>query len=291
MQVEPRTLDAVVADLTVIVDDARRRHSCTGLFASMYRSVTSEIRATVRRGGFFTNDERMEQLAVVFADRYIDAYHGYRAGRPTTESWRLAFDYAEAARRRMILQHLLLGMNAHINLDLGIATAEVVPEDLPTVYEDFLRINEILFQMVDDLQANLGAVSPRMSWFDRMGVGADEAFMRLGIRTARDMAWRLAEHIVETDPLYRAEVIDERDRDTAQLARAIAGRWSPVHLAGWFVAGAERDEVETAIDSFATLTVDLNRVEHHFTTGFSRQSPPTHRLSDVVGERGTGGMR
>ena len=288
---EGRTLDDVVGDLTVIVGDARQRGSCTGLFASMYRSVTCEIRDTVRSGGFFSDDVRMEHLAVVFADRYIDAYHGYQDGEETTESWRLAFEYSEAARRRMILQHLLLGMNAHINLDLGIATADVVPDHLPTVYADFLRINEILFQMVDDLQANLGAVSPRMSWFDRLGLGADEAFMRLGIRTARDMAWRLAEHIVETDSEYRMEVIAERDQDTAQLAQAIAWRWSPVHLAGRLVAAGESGRVEAAIDSFDALTVDLDRVEQQVTADLPRNPAPSYRLADAVTYPRRAGMR
>jgi hypothetical protein len=257
----------------------------------MYRSVTSEIRATVRRGGFFGDDRRMEHLAVVFADRYIDAHRLVAAGQPTTESWRLAFEYSQASRRRMILQHLLLGMNAHINLDLGIATADVVPEHLPTVYADFLRINEILFQMVDDLQANLGDVSPRMSWFDRMGAGMDEAFMRLGIRTARDMAWRLAEHIVETDPQHRTDVIGERDQDTAQLARAIAWRWSPIHLAGRFVALGERDQIGVAIDAFATIEVDLNRVERQVRVDLPQEPPDSYRLSEVIAAPRRGGFR
>jgi len=288
---EGRTLDDVVDDLTAIVGDARQRGSGTGLFASMYRSVTCEIRDTVRDGGFFSDDVRMEHLAVVFADRYIDAYRSYRDGAETTESWRLAFEYSEASRRRMILQHLLLGMNAHINLDLGIATADVVPDHLPTVYADFLRINEILFQMVDDLQNNLGAVSPRMAWFDRLGLGADEAFMRLGIRTARDMAWRLAEHIVETDPQNRMEVIAERDQDTAQLAQAIAWRWSPVHLAGRVVAAGESGRVDDAIDAFDALTVDLDRVEQQVMVDLPRNPASSHRLTDAVAHPRRAGIR
>ena len=73
-----------------------------------------------------TNHERMERLSITFVDRYLAALDGYRAGRTVTKSWELALDTAEA-RRPIVLQHLLLAINAHVNLDLGIAAAETAP--------------------------------------------------------------------------------------------------------------------------------------------------------------------
>jgi hypothetical protein len=63
------------------------------------------------------------------------------------------------------------------------------------VYGDFVRVNEILFRMLDDLQGALGVVSPRLRQLDRLGVGVDEWMMRMSIRTARDLAWRFADEL------------------------------------------------------------------------------------------------
>jgi len=65
----------------------------------------------------------MERLDVTFANRYLDAVARHRAGRETTRAWGVAF----AALGRwppIVIQHQMLGMNAHINLDPGIAAAE-----------------------------------------------------------------------------------------------------------------------------------------------------------------------
>lgn len=55
--------------------------------------------------------------------------------------------------RPLILQHLLLGINAHINLDLGIAAAQTSPgDDLPDLRNDFVEINRVLVRQVDGIR-------------------------------------------------------------------------------------------------------------------------------------------
>jgi hypothetical protein len=51
--------------------------------------------------------------------------------------WRIAFDAADR-QEPPVLQHLLLGMNAHINYDLGIAAADTYPgAALVPLHRDF----------------------------------------------------------------------------------------------------------------------------------------------------------
>jgi len=114
------TLDA----LDVIIASARRDRSPIGIFPSMYRSVTAEIRDAIH-GGFFDDRIAMRRLAVMFAGRYLDAYEQWISGGRPRVAWQIAFEAATDGRRRMIAQHLLAGMNAHINLDLGIVAAAV----------------------------------------------------------------------------------------------------------------------------------------------------------------------
>jgi hypothetical protein len=253
------SLDDTIERLDRVLAEAAVGESRLAVFPAMYRSVTMAIRDAVRTGGFFDDDARLEELTVVFAGLYLDAWEQHRGGGEPPASWKLAFDVAASHKRRMILQHLLLGMNAHINLDLGVATTRVVGDRLPTAYADFIRVNEILFAILDQLQAGLGAVSPRMSLLDRIGGRWDESFMRIGIRTARDLAWHFAEHLA--DDTAPEEAIRNRDEETVWLGRLIARRWSPVHAVGIVVARAETAPMAEIVDALTVTGVDLDAVE------------------------------
>lgn len=128
-------------------------------FAAMYRTVTAQVQAGLEVD-FFDDGERMERLDVIFANRFLDALEAGRGGRPT-RSWRVAFDAAERWRP-IVLQHLLVGINAHINLDLGAAAAQTAPGDqLPDLRADFDRINEILAGLMEGMRGALAEISPR----------------------------------------------------------------------------------------------------------------------------------
>ena len=275
-------IDGTIAALSAIVDENRAEGSSNGIFAAMYRTVTVRTRDATRDGGFFDDDPRMANLAVVFADRYLDAYRRYRDSGNPTESWRMAFEVGDAPARRMILQHLLLGMNAHINLDLGIATAQVAPGDrLRPMYRDFLRINEVLFQMIDGLQDGLSEVSPRLQLVDRLGGRWDESFMRFSIRTGRDLAWRLAERLAAVEPREQRAEISERDRETVLVARTIVRPWSPINVVGRAVAASEPRDVGEVIDALGGLTVDLDEVQAAVRVEATRGIAPDRPLTEA----------
>lgn len=249
------TLDALGA----IVASARSDRSPIGIFPSMYRSVTAEIRDAIH-DGFFDDSAAMERLAVMFADRYLDAYDEWISGDQPSTAWRIAFEAATDGRRRMIAQHLLAGMNAHINLDLGIVAAAVAGNDAERLHDDFFRVNQILFQKLDGLQGALGSVSTRMAWIDRLGGTLDERMMRLAIEEARDRAWDLTDALIER-PADAAELIAARDGETADLGRTILGGSLPVRVLSQFVARSEPSEVHRILDAFSDYTVDLDAVE------------------------------
>ncbi len=118
-------IDELVSEMQAVVTDARENDDATGYFAAMYLGVTT----TVERGladGTFTTPDRLSELTTAFARRYLDALRFHRRDGLPTESWQVAFRAAQTWRPT-VLQHLLVGMNAHINLDLGIACATVAP--------------------------------------------------------------------------------------------------------------------------------------------------------------------
>lgn len=259
------SLDRTLHELDGIIATERRRRSALGIFPAMYRSVTCDIQTAVRVG-FFDDGRRVERLAVVFADRYVDAYRRWSAGQEPTASWRIAFEAAESRRRRTIAQHLLAGMNAHINLDLGIVAAEIAGDDPDGLYADFLRVNEILFARLDMLQGRLGSVSRRMAIIDRLGGRLDERLMRLAIAHARERAWEFTLALVGS-PTSVPDLIEERDRSTARLGGSILGGSVPIALFNRVVAATEPPDALAAIDALADRPVDLAAINVRLAPG------------------------
>src|SRR6185312_9991990 len=109
--------------------------------------------------GEFSNGESLEKLDVMFANRYFDALEKWQQNKPVSKSWEAAFKNASKPSR-LVLQHLLLGMNAHINLDLGIATVEVSGGDPDSLRNDFSSINTILASLTYGVIAKLNLISP-----------------------------------------------------------------------------------------------------------------------------------
>ena len=224
------TIDEVIDDLTAVVERARVERSRLGYFAALYRNVTIRVQEGIAAGQF-EDGARMERLDVIFARRYLDALRAYRAGQSPTRSWTVAFRMANSWPL-LVVQHLLLGIHAHINLDLAIAAAETSPgSDLRGLERDFNSINAVLGEMMDDVQKRLARVSPWMGVLDRVGARRDEEIFTFALTRSRDLAWQTA-NILNVAPraLWPAK-IDVHDRAVAALAL-------PIHNPGFYVRTA-----------------------------------------------------
>ncbi|MGH9165343.1 MAG: DUF5995 family protein [Acidimicrobiales bacterium] len=240
------TVEDILRALDAVVDHALEVGSRDGYFAALYRQVTAKVRDGIATG-FFDDGPRMERLDVAFARRYLDAHALFGAGSPPTRSWKLAFE-AGAEVRPLILQHLLLGINAHINLDLGIAAAATAPGDaLPGLRADFDRINEILAVLVDRVQHEMNEVSPCLGLLDRIGGRHDDEVIRFSLEVARTEAWRFA---VELAPLARESwggPIGARDTRVARLARVVLDPGWPLTAGLMAIRTGESNDVRRVI--------------------------------------------
>jgi len=279
----PTSLDDTVHHLDRIIEDACTEGSHLGVFPAMYRSVTASVRDAVVAGAFFDDDERIEHLTVVFAGRYFDAYERHRNGLPAPRCWAVAFRAADSPHHMMILQHLLLGMNAHINLDLGLATVDASGDDLEAVHGDFLRVNQILFQVLDSLQSGLGEVSPRMRLLDRFGGPWDERVMRVGIRTCRDLAWQFAGRVAAAGDA--AGEVAERDGDAAWLAESMLRPLSPVGIAARMISRAESRDLAAIVAALSTADVDLGEAERSAAADLAAGPAPARSLREAARRR------
>jgi len=248
----PATIDEVVDALSDVVDDARRRGDRLGLFAALYRRTTVAVRDGVRDGRF-DDPARMERLDVVFAQRYFGALTDHRAGREPSPPWRYAFERARE-EEHVVLQHLLLGVNAHIALDLAIAACDTCDAgDLASLQRDFFEINRILAEIVDEVQDGLNAVSPALALLDRLGGRADERLAAGFLGRARSGAWRKALTFAPLTPAERRARIARWERQVEGVARRICpapGRaWPGTATLLGTVRHAESDDVAALLDA------------------------------------------
>src|SRR6266540_7127360 len=124
--------------------------------------------------------------------------------------------------RPLVLQHLVLGVNAHINLDLGIAAAGTAPgDDLPGFRADFDEINRILAAHVASVMARIGEVSPWIRLLGRVDPTADRAVVNFSVERARDQAWTLADLLACVPADGWPERIAVLDRNTESLGRLV----------------------------------------------------------------------
>ena len=204
------TIDDVVSALDTIVQQSYDQASRLGYFAALYRRVTCAVRDGIAAGRF-QNGPLMEKLDVVFASRYLDALATFQAGGKATRSWMLAFRGCDDAGL-LILQQLLSGMNAHINLDLGIASAQVSPGDqLPQLKPDFDQINNVLAGLIGTVASEIAAVSPRIGDLEKIGLRSETTLVNFNMTAARDAAWCTAQRLAGQPAFLHDVTIDGLD--------------------------------------------------------------------------------
>jgi hypothetical protein len=128
--------------------------------------------------------------------------------------------------RLLIVQHLLLGINAHVNYDLPRAVVEVADErgDLHSIRHDFDAVNDVLAATYVDVVKDLDRVSRWVNSAARLGGG--RAF-NFSLRVARARAWQAASAMYALSPDARRAYADELDRLVSVIAFMIT-RPSPV---------------------------------------------------------------
>jgi hypothetical protein len=217
----PKTINEVIDCLQEIIKNAANDGNRIGYFAALYLRVTIEIRDKID-DNYFENNQLIEQLDVVFANRFLEAYYNNRNQKIVTKSWQVAF-YAINRWQPIVLQHLFLGMNAHIGLDLGIAAATVCPaESINTLYDDFNKVNSVLSSMVNNVQNDLAKIWPLFRFIDWFAGRLDEGLANFSIEIARDAAWKVAlEYAKITEIENKAHYIEMRDEKVATFSNKL----------------------------------------------------------------------
>lgn len=215
------TIDDILKQLDAIIEECIQREDPLGYFAALYRRVTAEVKTGIANGAF-EDGARMEQLDIVFAYRYLDAYNAYRAQQPHTQSWARAFELSHRYWP-VTLQHLLIGINAHINLDLGISAAEVMRgKDIQALYGDFCKINEVLSSLVEETQEKLSGIWPFWKKILVKTGELDNTIVDFSMNLARDGAWKFAQTLAARPEAEWPALIAARDEKVARRAQKVS---------------------------------------------------------------------
>jgi hypothetical protein len=245
--------DDTLAELGEAVATCRRAKHRAGYFAALYWRTTKAVRARAEAGRF-EDPDRMERFAGTFAQRYLAAYRAWQSDAPMTASWKLAFDTA-SLRRPIVLQHLVLGMSAHINLDLGVVAAELgraAPGGLASLRADFESINGVLSEELDASQACVDRVSPFIRLADAAGLRSDEAVSGFALRIARQGAWQSAEQLSKCSVDELGAAIARRDQAVAKFGSSLVHPGGLLGLAVAVVRVGELRSVPHVIDALST---------------------------------------
>ena len=228
------TIDEVLSQLEKIIADARASGDRAGFFASLYYKVTAGVKAGIANGSF-QDGKRMAELDVTFANRYLQALGAWRSGQPLTQSWKIAFDASKTAGL-LILQQLLLGINAHINLDLGIAAVETMKgKVLDDIHTDFDTINTIIGSLTYQVLHEIDRMSPLLSLMGLQGNNTNSFLIQFSIGNARDGAWCFAEDLSKQTGDAYAATIETRDTDIATLAAGLAHTTGFLRFTLWII--------------------------------------------------------
>ena len=242
-----KTIDEVIEQLEHIIQDSIEGASTLGYFAALYQKVTLTIKNKLGTN-YFDDDARMEQLDIIFANRYLLAYANYKQGKPISKSWLSAFE-ASTNWKPIVLQHLLLGMNAHINLDLGIAAAEITtPMTIGDLQADFNKINTILAALVNEVLADLSEIWPTLIKILKFTNQVDDFLINFSMSMARDGAWTFANVLVNhINIASKNEAIQQRDLDIAKFSNTITNHKFTVSMILLIVRIGERGQVPDKI--------------------------------------------
>jgi hypothetical protein len=197
------------------------------VFLGCYALMTNNM-VLAARAREFHDPAWVQRLLVHFAGYYFAALDAWEAGQTDVPPvWRCAYE-AACAPNTSTLQQLLLGVSAHINYDLVLATADLLDDDWRNMgaeqraerRADFDTVNLIISRTIDAVQDSI--LEPReqaLRFVDAALGPLDEWLIAREIRRWRDEVW--------AEAVRRVELADPLDREAhRQAVEAEALNWA-----------------------------------------------------------------
>lgn len=259
------SIDQVIDTIQGIVDWSIANESRLGYFAALYKRITIAIRKGIA-DHLFDDGPRMERFDVIFASRYFAALNGYfhPAQFPVlSDCWRVAFNGA-LLPGPILVQHMLAGVNAHIDLDLGIAAEEIAPGPLlPTLHHDFNTVNAVLASQVSTVVGEINSLSPVLADIYDVLMKYELDLIADALVVVRDSAWHFASVLASQPGFVDPAIIKLHDHKVAGLGKLILDPPGLLlsHLVEIIGAAESRDIVKNirTLDAVANMPAPMTK--------------------------------
>ncbi|MEO6330422.1 MAG: DUF5995 family protein [Ginsengibacter sp.] len=186
--IKANSINEVITNLDKVIEWSKIEQSRIGYFAVLYRRMTVAVQQGIVSKAF-EDGERMEKLDVIFANRYLQAWDAYIHKQKCSSAWCAVFDACNTDDL-VVLQHLILGINTHINLDLAIAAAETCPGGkIYGLQNDFEKINVVISSLMQTVQVSLCKVWFPLKIFLMIMRNRQDAVINFSIGKARTASW------------------------------------------------------------------------------------------------------
>lgn len=218
------TVPQVIKGFEWLEDFFYQNDDLCGVFATAYLHITRSLNKAFDTDTFINNSWTKRYL-VRFANLYREALLNDLLGKDeiVPKAWRISFDLADK-KEGLIIQHLLLGINAHINHDLAIALYDVqIDPGREQKYSDHTQVNLILELATEGLKKAVAEkYAPILDSLDRALGSIDDEITEFSIPKAREHAWSMAVALTAADSDLEREILQKSlDEQAAVLSNLI----------------------------------------------------------------------
>ncbi|MBY6307653.1 DUF5995 family protein [Streptomyces clavuligerus] len=242
---QPRTALQALAALELLSSRLRESGDQRAVFIDVYAVITRRVvnvMHTEDHAGFL-NPQWLSEVTGLFAEEALVATRRSLRGEPVTaSSWRFATHYA-AHRLTLPCQSALLGINAHINHDLGLVVhnylrshhERIDEAQMRRYHHDYQQVNRLLEQslvecaqlLIDRYHCQVTTGVRRLPGVRQAGL---HAFMSMLV-SWRNQGWRDVLALWhDPDEQTQSRTLQRIDQRAGRIAQAIvlgpaAGQW------------------------------------------------------------------
>lgn len=198
------------------------------IFLECYSMMTSNMLDAIAAKRFL-DCQWVEKLLHKFADYYFEALFCYDCGNNTPKVWQEVHE-ASQSHNLHVVQHLLIGVNAHINYDLVLTLYDILIPEWPNIsnhtkntrFRDHEMVNKIIAETIDKVQDEVIEVKePFMDIVDKALWRLDEILLTKLISKWRRNVWE------QTNLLLNCQNETQKEQMLARLENDVInkGKW------------------------------------------------------------------
>ncbi len=220
----------IISKMEILADEWEKKNDNRAIFLRCYSMMTDGMMKAIADKRFQDNPW-VEQLLHRFADYYFDALACFDCGEEVPLVWLEVHD-AATHKKLHVLQHLILGINAHINYDLVLTLFDLLqhewrhlPQDIRRMrYEDHCMVNQIISETIDRVQDEVVEdYAPSMDLVDRLMGRLDEKLLSRLIRKWRADVWENTQAMLQcSDHEEREQAVKHLEKTVLKYAHWIA---------------------------------------------------------------------